>query len=111
MGAEARALRRSRVDAGREDLLIELCGGIDDEDQSLIERAEERGERFEEYSNKRSIELRKQLCNDVKSLSEITHRKMIWLETSVGSSREGDGVLSAASRAVTEARTSSMDGI
>jgi hypothetical protein len=55
MGAEARALRRSRVDAGREDLLIELCGGIDDEDQSLIERAEERGERFEEYSNKRSI--------------------------------------------------------
>jgi hypothetical protein len=34
----------------REDLLIELCGEIGDEDTSLVERAKERAERFEGYS-------------------------------------------------------------
>ena len=38
----------------REDLLIELCGEIGDEDTSLVERTEERAERFEEYSDKRA---------------------------------------------------------
>lgn len=38
---------------GREDLLLELCEEIGDEDTSLVERAEERAERFEEYSEKR----------------------------------------------------------
>lgn len=38
----------------REDLLIELCGEIDDEDKSLVERAEERAERFEGYSENRA---------------------------------------------------------
>lgn len=38
----------------REDLLMELCGEIGDEDKSLVERAEERAERFEEYSEKRA---------------------------------------------------------
>jgi Domain of unknown function (DUF3560) len=37
----------------REDLLIELCGEIDDEDTSLVERAEERAERFVDYKDKR----------------------------------------------------------
>jgi len=37
----------------REDLLLELCGEIGDEDTSLVDRAEERAERFEDYSNKR----------------------------------------------------------
>lgn len=37
----------------REDLLIEMCGEIGDEDTSLVERAEERAERFEDYSAKR----------------------------------------------------------
>ena len=37
----------------REDLLIELAGEIDDEDKSLVDRAEERAERFEDYSDKR----------------------------------------------------------
>lgn len=40
----------------REDLLLELCGEIGDEDTSLVERAEERAERFEEYSDKRGAE-------------------------------------------------------
>ena len=40
----------------REDLLLELCGAIDDEDISLVERAEERSERFEDYSDKRGQE-------------------------------------------------------
>lgn len=37
----------------REDLAIEFCGEIGDEDKSLVERAEERSERFEDYSEKR----------------------------------------------------------
>ncbi len=39
---------------GREDLLLELCGEIEDEDKSLAERAEERSERFSEYSVSRT---------------------------------------------------------
>ncbi|MGJ7523745.1 DUF3560 domain-containing protein [Variovorax sp. LT1P1] len=41
---------------GREDLLIELCGEIGDEDTSLVERAEERADRFENYSEKRAAD-------------------------------------------------------
>lgn len=40
----------------REDLAIELCGEIGDEDKSLVERAEERAERFEDYSDKREAD-------------------------------------------------------
>jgi hypothetical protein len=38
----------------REDLLIDLCGEIGDEDTSLVDRAEERAERFEDYSANRA---------------------------------------------------------
>ena len=38
---------------GREDLLIEFCGEVGDEDTSLVERAEERADRFEGYSANR----------------------------------------------------------
>ena len=38
---------------GREDLCIELAGEIDDEDTSLVARAEQRAERFEDYSDSR----------------------------------------------------------
>src|SRR3990167_4025364 len=37
-----------------EDLALELAGEIDDEDKSLVERAEERAERFEDYSDNRA---------------------------------------------------------
>lgn len=40
----------------REDLLLELAGEIDDEDKSLVDRAEERSERFEEYSEARQAD-------------------------------------------------------
>lgn len=40
----------------REDLLLELAGEIGDEDTSLTERAEQRAERFEEYSDKRAAD-------------------------------------------------------
>lgn len=40
----------------REDLLLEWCGEIEDEDKSLVGRAEERAERFEDYSDSRRIE-------------------------------------------------------
>jgi len=38
----------------REDLLLELCGEIEDEDKSLVDRAEERSERFADYSESRA---------------------------------------------------------
>ncbi len=40
----------------REDLLIELCGDVGDEDTSLVDRAEQRAERMEDYSEKRKVE-------------------------------------------------------
>lgn len=40
----------------REDLLIELCGEIEDEDKSLVSRAEERAERFEGYQENRAAD-------------------------------------------------------
>jgi len=40
----------------REDFLVKLCGEIDDEDTSLIDRAEDRADRFETYSDKRASE-------------------------------------------------------
>lgn len=39
---------------GREDLLLELCEEIGDEDTSLIDRAEERADRFVDYSDHRA---------------------------------------------------------
>jgi hypothetical protein len=38
----------------REDLLMELCGEVGDEDTSLVERAEQRAERFEDYRERRT---------------------------------------------------------
>ncbi len=38
----------------REDLAVELAGDLEDEDKTLTERAEERAERFEDYSEKRA---------------------------------------------------------
>jgi hypothetical protein len=40
----------------RADLLIELCGEIGDEDTSLVERAEERAERFDGYRDNRQAD-------------------------------------------------------
>lgn len=42
----------------RADLLIDLCGEIGDEDTSLVDRAEERADRFSDYSGKRAHEAR-----------------------------------------------------
>ena len=54
----------------REDLLIELCGEIGDEDTSLVERAEERAERFEEYSDKRAEDADR-AHNAIKSITDF----------------------------------------
>lgn len=40
----------------REDLLLELAGEIDDEDKTLVERQEERAERFEGYHESRTAD-------------------------------------------------------
>lgn len=40
----------------RESLLIELCGEVGDDDSSLMDRAEQRAERFDEYSGNRAKE-------------------------------------------------------
>lgn len=39
-----------------EDLALKLCGDIGDEDTTVSERAEERADRFEDYSSKRAVE-------------------------------------------------------
>lgn len=39
---------------GREDFLVEMAGEIGDEDKSLVERAEERADRFDGYSERRA---------------------------------------------------------
>ncbi len=39
---------------GREDFLLEMCEKIDDEDTTMVDRAEERSERSSEYSDKRA---------------------------------------------------------
>jgi SAM-dependent methyltransferase len=53
----------------REDLLLDLCGEIDDEDTSLVERAEERAERFEEYSEARAVDA-KRAADAVRQLAD-----------------------------------------
>lgn len=45
-----------RWTTSREDLLIELCGEIGDEDGSLLDRAEVRAERFEGYKERRTAD-------------------------------------------------------
>lgn len=39
-----------------EDLLLELCGDVEDEDTTLVERAEQRAERFGDYGERRAGE-------------------------------------------------------
>ena len=41
---------------GREDIALELCGEIGDEDKSLVERSEERAERMETYAEHRQAD-------------------------------------------------------
>ena len=41
---------------GREDVAIKYCGSVGDEDTSLVERSEDRADRFENYSSKRESE-------------------------------------------------------
>ena len=53
----------------REDLLIELAGEIDDEDRTLVDRAEERAERFDDYKESR-IEDAERSDKGVRSITE-----------------------------------------
>jgi phospholipid N-methyltransferase len=53
----------------REDLLIELAGEIDDEDTTLVARAEERAERFDDYKESR-IEDAQRADKAVRSITE-----------------------------------------
>jgi len=76
----------------REDLLIELCGEIDDEDTSLVERAEERADRFVDYKDKR--------ISDAECAQEAVH-------ASLTTSRWVNLFLSAATANATPARTPS----
>lgn len=42
----------------REDVLLDLCGEVGDDDMSLVERAEERADRFSDYSDSRAEDAR-----------------------------------------------------
>lgn len=48
---------------GREDLCIELAGEIQDEDSTLMDRAEDRAERFDEYHDKRKTDAERAQAN------------------------------------------------
>ena len=54
----------------REDLLIELVGEIEDEDRSLVDRAEERADRFSDYKESR-IEDAQRAHDAVHRIAEI----------------------------------------
>ena len=54
----------------RADMLTELCGEIGDEDTSLVERAEERAERFETYHEGRAEDAERAR----EAVAELTHR-------------------------------------
>lgn len=54
---------------GREDLAIDLCGEIGDEDTTLEQRANDRAERFEEYSDKRMQDANR-AADSVKQLAD-----------------------------------------
>jgi len=54
---------------GREDIALKYCGEIGDEDTSLVERSEERADRFEDYSIKRDKEAT-QAHDGVKAITE-----------------------------------------
>lgn len=53
----------------REDAALEMCGEIGDEDKSLVDRAEERAERFSDYSSKKEREANS-TAESVKSLAD-----------------------------------------
>lgn len=53
----------------REDLLLKLCGEIGDEDTSLVDRAEQRAERFEDYSDHRAADSQRAAAH-VKSIAD-----------------------------------------
>ena len=53
----------------REDLLLDLCGDIGDDDASLLDRASERAERFEDYQDKR-LEDAARTCAAVETLAD-----------------------------------------
>jgi protein-L-isoaspartate O-methyltransferase len=53
----------------REDFLIDLCGDIEDEDTSLVDRAEQRSERFETYRGNRARDSEKAVAH-VKSIAD-----------------------------------------
>jgi hypothetical protein len=54
---------------GREDLAVELCGGIGDEDTRLVERAEDRADRFSDYSEHRAAEA-DSACSAARSIAD-----------------------------------------
>ena len=54
MGSETTAFVSPMWTPARADLLEKLCGEVGDEDRSLSDRAEDRAERFEDYSDKRT---------------------------------------------------------
>lgn len=53
----------------REDLALELAGEVDDEDTSLVDRAEERAERFKGYSDNRARDA-KQATEAVRQIAD-----------------------------------------
>ena len=64
----------------REDLLLELCGEIEDEDKSLVERAEERSERFADYSESRARRDAQQTTDGTRHAGKMWDTAKYWTD-------------------------------
>ena len=71
----------------RADLCIELAGEIGDEDSSLIDRAEDRAERFDDYRDKRTDEVERATAQARRVADEIPFGQPILVATTPSAAR------------------------
>jgi hypothetical protein len=62
----------------REDLLIELCGEIGDEDTTLVERAEARAERFTEHGERRARRDAERSHTEMRRATDLWETSSYW---------------------------------
>lgn len=92
----------------REDLLLDLCGEIGDEDTSLVDRAEVRADRFDGYSESRSqdAEAAHRAVNDVAKRFEFGQPILIGHHSERKARKDAERIESGMRRAVNMWKTS-----
>jgi phospholipid N-methyltransferase len=92
----------------REDFLIRLCGEIEDEDTSLADRAEDRAERFDDYSVKRGQDAEREYmyANNVAKRFETGQPILIGHHSEKAARRDQKRIHNAMDKAVSNWETS-----